>query len=64
LLFVNILQNVTCFDSQVFKGLNKLQVYLHELQKITEVPYKTLLYLFIRGFAAVEFAFVEFYYRK
>jgi len=29
------------------------------LRKITEVPYKTLLYLFIRAIAAGEFVFVE-----
>jgi hypothetical protein len=32
---------------------------LHILREITEVPYKILLYLFIRGIAAGEFAFVE-----
>jgi hypothetical protein len=59
LLYVNTLQNDICFDYQAFKGVNNLQVYLHVLQKITEVPYKNLMYLVIRGIAAGEFAFVE-----
>jgi hypothetical protein len=60
LSFVNSLQNGACFDSQALKKtLNNLQVYFHLLQKITEVPYKTLLYLFIRSIAAGEFDFVD-----
>jgi len=44
---------------KALKTLNNLQVNFHVLRKITEVPYKTLLYLFIRDIAAGEFAFVD-----